>query len=82
MALAGGVAQRHHLGVGAAGCLGLSLADHVALSGHQDAAHGRVWRGLVLRLLGKLKGEVYHEGEFTVWQVVGFMAKNELLSGF
>jgi hypothetical protein len=64
--LAGGIAQGHHFGVRTASGLGLALADHFAIGRHQNAAHCRVRRGLVLCLLGKLKGEVDHGIEFSV----------------
>jgi type IV fimbrial biogenesis protein FimT len=73
MASAGGVAQGHHFGVSAAGRLGLPLADHVAIRGHQNATHRRIRCGLVLRLLGKLKGEVDHCFNFTVRLVRTFV---------
>ena len=69
MALAGGVAQSHHFSMGAAGCLGLALADHLAIGSHQNAADGRVRRSVVLCLLGKLQGEVDHGFEFSVRQM-------------
>ena len=69
MALAGGVAQGHYFGMGAAGRLGLALADHLAIDSHQNAANGRVRRSVVLCLLGKLQGEIDHDFEFSVWQM-------------
>jgi len=74
MASAGGIAQSHHFCMGAAGRLGLSLTHHVTLCRHKYATHRRVWRGLVLRLEGKLKGEFHHVGEFSV------LLSNEVIS--